>query len=351
MSTFVLPDCPKCMECSITTELMKDPVFAKDGHSYDRSAIEKWFASQTANGGSTRSPLTNEIIVTKLTPNLSLKTQIKEWVEKHTQGRAATQEMESLKGKVFSVKTSDDALSLVRQISELVTKSTFCILGPTGVERLKGWLQFSNLMTEELSTMLDVLATQCQHEIQMKQARHLELEPKCEQLQAIKNTLKSEQTVLKEAVAAMATKELATKADVVLLQEELLVTFLRLTGKVDPSRVLEVLNTEVGRRQSLQLLNNYFDMCNSDRDGLNQEFLNMEKLLETWEQPYRTGKEGAEAAETEHEEAKAKLVAFNVGYSSMERLCSEYCNEKDMIEHQLGNVNAEESSSSSSSSS
>ena len=193
MSTFVLPDCPKCMECSITTERMIDPVVAKDGHSYDRSAIEKWFASQTANGGSTRSPLTNEIIQTELTPNLSLKTQIKEWVEKHTQGRAATQQMALLKADVFSVTTSDDALSLVRQISELVTKSTFCILGPTGVDSLKGYLDYKQLLTDELSTMLDVLLTQCQHEIQLKQARHHELEPKCEQLQSIKNTMKSEQ--------------------------------------------------------------------------------------------------------------------------------------------------------------
>lgn len=31
------------LRCPITHELMKDPVMATDGHTYEREAIMKWF--------------------------------------------------------------------------------------------------------------------------------------------------------------------------------------------------------------------------------------------------------------------------------------------------------------------
>ncbi|KAH8059533.1 ubiquitin-protein transferase [Aureococcus anophagefferens] len=54
---------PESFACPITTELMKDPVFAADGHTYERCAIAQWFErAQT-------SPTTNEPIATNLVPN------------------------------------------------------------------------------------------------------------------------------------------------------------------------------------------------------------------------------------------------------------------------------------------
>jgi U-box domain len=41
--------------CPITQELFVDPVLAEDGHTYERSAITRWFGT-----GNTRSPVTNE---------------------------------------------------------------------------------------------------------------------------------------------------------------------------------------------------------------------------------------------------------------------------------------------------
>ena len=76
-----LPPCPDGMACSISFERMIDPVFASDGHTYERSSIETWF-----DGGHTRSPKTNNPLPTLvLTPNLALKTQILEWVHEQTQ--------------------------------------------------------------------------------------------------------------------------------------------------------------------------------------------------------------------------------------------------------------------------
>ena len=39
--------------CPITQEIMRDPVIALDGHSYERDAITQWFAR-----GRIKSPLT-----------------------------------------------------------------------------------------------------------------------------------------------------------------------------------------------------------------------------------------------------------------------------------------------------
>jgi len=62
--------------CPITTELMSDPVMAADGHSYERSAIERWLATKST------SPMTGEALVHSfLAPNHTLRRQIREWEE------------------------------------------------------------------------------------------------------------------------------------------------------------------------------------------------------------------------------------------------------------------------------
>ena len=55
--------------CPITQTAMADPVLAMDGHTYERAAIERWFA----NGRAT-SPVTNaRLASTMLVPNHALK--------------------------------------------------------------------------------------------------------------------------------------------------------------------------------------------------------------------------------------------------------------------------------------
>lgn len=61
--------------CPITRELMKDPVIAADGYSYERQSIESWI-----RGKNKTSPMTNlPLQTTLLTPNRSLKTAITRW--------------------------------------------------------------------------------------------------------------------------------------------------------------------------------------------------------------------------------------------------------------------------------
>ncbi|KAK1798080.1 hypothetical protein P4O66_000580 [Electrophorus voltai] len=61
--------------CPITHEVMKDPVIAADGYSYEREAIESWIGTRSRS-----SPMTNlPLQTTLLTPNRTLKMAIFRW--------------------------------------------------------------------------------------------------------------------------------------------------------------------------------------------------------------------------------------------------------------------------------
>lgn len=60
--------------CPITQDVMKDPVIGPDGVTYERTAIEAWFAA-----GNTTSPLTRQLMSSRqLVPNLALRGAIED---------------------------------------------------------------------------------------------------------------------------------------------------------------------------------------------------------------------------------------------------------------------------------
>ena len=70
------PNAPNCYLCPIGYTLMKEPVIALDGHSYERNNIVRWFQT-----GGLRSPLTNQPMdSTLLLPNYTLRSAIHEWL-------------------------------------------------------------------------------------------------------------------------------------------------------------------------------------------------------------------------------------------------------------------------------
>lgn len=61
--------------CPITSERFKDPVVTVDGHTYERAAIDKWFAE-----GHRRGPSSNQqLATTNVIPNWALKNAIDEY--------------------------------------------------------------------------------------------------------------------------------------------------------------------------------------------------------------------------------------------------------------------------------
>ncbi|NXG35406.1 WSDU1 protein, partial [Dromaius novaehollandiae] len=65
--------------CPITRELMKDPVIAADGYSYEKDAMENWINNKRRSSPMTNLPLRSLL----LTPNRTLKMAISRWLETH----------------------------------------------------------------------------------------------------------------------------------------------------------------------------------------------------------------------------------------------------------------------------
>ena len=75
---------PPNLVCSITQQLMVDPVITADGTTYEREAIESWIAKKQGLGHAVVSPLTNEALSSSnLVPNLIVRTMVLEFAEAH----------------------------------------------------------------------------------------------------------------------------------------------------------------------------------------------------------------------------------------------------------------------------
>ena len=73
----------KVLTCPILQDIMEDPVFASDGHSYDRKAILGWFKTRKDNNQPITSPITNLKLRNQiLTPNLALKSLLNSYKNK-----------------------------------------------------------------------------------------------------------------------------------------------------------------------------------------------------------------------------------------------------------------------------
>ncbi|KAL9700486.1 hypothetical protein quinque_003927 [Culex quinquefasciatus] len=70
-------DTPLEYICPITHEIMRDPVYAEDGFTYERSAIQEWFGREKVV-----SPMTNaELTTDELVENGKLKQKIEEYIK------------------------------------------------------------------------------------------------------------------------------------------------------------------------------------------------------------------------------------------------------------------------------
>ncbi|KAM6459203.1 WD repeat, SAM and U-box domain-containing protein 1 isoform 2-T4 [Liasis olivaceus] len=70
-------DIPDEFLCPITKELMKEPVIAADGYSYEKEAMENWIIKKRRSSPMTNLPLQRLV----LTPNRTLKMAINRWLE------------------------------------------------------------------------------------------------------------------------------------------------------------------------------------------------------------------------------------------------------------------------------
>lgn len=69
---------PATFCCPISCEIMKDPVLAEDGQTYERDALQRWFTSGNTTSPITRGEISPEIMI----PNYALKSLIAGWRQK-----------------------------------------------------------------------------------------------------------------------------------------------------------------------------------------------------------------------------------------------------------------------------
>jgi hypothetical protein len=108
---------PSNFECPITKLFMRDPVMTADGHTYDRSAIEKWFAD-----GHSTSPSTGcELGTLLLVPNHQCRKGMEMWREKNAGRNGLKKHVVALCGSVLSARDSDHVHQIVDRIKTLVS--------------------------------------------------------------------------------------------------------------------------------------------------------------------------------------------------------------------------------------
>merc|ERR1711964_23424 len=81
-----IPTPPKALVCCITKKLMRKPVTASDGHTYEKSAIIDWIQKHEEGARSVvRSPTTwqplKDTRLENLIPNYAIKNDIDEWLD------------------------------------------------------------------------------------------------------------------------------------------------------------------------------------------------------------------------------------------------------------------------------
>ncbi|XP_077248495.1 U-box domain-containing protein 44-like isoform X2 [Tasmannia lanceolata] len=99
--------------CPITHEVMEDPVETSSDRTFERSAIEKWFADGNTTCPLTKIPLNREI----LRPNITLRKSIEEWKDRNTMIVIA-----SMKSKLSSG-DEEEVLQCLIQLQELCEES------------------------------------------------------------------------------------------------------------------------------------------------------------------------------------------------------------------------------------
>ena len=90
--------------CSITHQVMVDPVCTKDGHSYERKSITKWFSERQPP----TSPKTGLVLTsTELIPNHNLRQAIQNWRE------AEQKRKEKVRAKMSPDELVEDILKML----------------------------------------------------------------------------------------------------------------------------------------------------------------------------------------------------------------------------------------------
>ena len=113
--------CPERLRCPITNKLMKDPVMASDGYTYERGSVTDWILFNCT------SPITGVRISSELIPNHEKKAQIDQWNEKQLKRMRGPCDIEPLLARVAWASSSDEACTELTNLSSIIAQNQLLI--------------------------------------------------------------------------------------------------------------------------------------------------------------------------------------------------------------------------------
>jgi len=160
--------CPYPFICPIMQDgqPMQDPVIAADGHTYERSGIDRWLANHTT------SPVARSEMVNKnLLPNHAMKSQIEQWREEQKGVTARLKKLEALLAKIHLCESRADALSALSVLSDFIAESETPIQAGQ-LKRIRIMLENDDeLWSDTVKGALEVVEAQCQATTQTLQGK------------------------------------------------------------------------------------------------------------------------------------------------------------------------------------
>ncbi|KAM0830505.1 hypothetical protein ACQ4PT_066158 [Festuca glaucescens] len=124
------PAPPMDLRCPISLDLMRDPVVAASGQTYDRESIDRWF-----NSGKSTCPKTGQVLASlELVPNKSLKNLITKWCRENG---VAMEACEASKGEQAQATAANKAaLEVARMTASFLVKKLSATFSPDAASRV-----------------------------------------------------------------------------------------------------------------------------------------------------------------------------------------------------------------------
>ncbi|KAK1667491.1 hypothetical protein QYE76_055650 [Lolium multiflorum] len=124
------PAPPMDLRCPISLDLMRDPVVAASGQTYDRESIDRWF-----NSGKSTCPKTGQVLASlDLVPNKSLKNLITKWCRENG---VAMEPCEASKGEQAQATAANKAaLEVARMTASFLVKKLSATFSPDAASRV-----------------------------------------------------------------------------------------------------------------------------------------------------------------------------------------------------------------------
>uniref|UniRef100_A0ACD5W003 Uncharacterized protein n=1 Tax=Avena sativa TaxID=4498 RepID=A0ACD5W003_AVESA len=124
------PAPPMDLRCPISLDLMRDPVVAASGQTYDRESIDRWFGS-----GKSTCPKTGQVLANlELVPNKSLKNLISKWCRENGVAMEVCEASKSEQAQ--AVAANKAALEVARMTASFLVKKLSVTFSPDAASRV-----------------------------------------------------------------------------------------------------------------------------------------------------------------------------------------------------------------------